>query len=60
MKLAISQDVLLNVGDQALPDLQAKFALHNRGKLYAVYLALPKSYVKVTWCISPKAPTTIR
>jgi hypothetical protein len=36
--LAISKNVLLNVGDQALPDLQAKLALQNICKLIATHL----------------------
>jgi hypothetical protein len=38
--LAISQSVLLSIGDQALPDLQAKLALHDTDKLIAIDLSV--------------------
>jgi len=34
LNLTVSQDVLLSVGGQILPDLQAELALHKTDKLY--------------------------
>ena len=44
ISLVTSQNVLFNVGSQALPDLQAKIALLNTRKLIATHLRCLTSY----------------